>query len=782
MKRKILSFMLVATLLISAFATVPATVKAEGTSATNPTTKESGAISPHQATNYDWHFDSSNNYKLNDVVLFPGDTVTFHPQATWDEIRVAVKNKQENRNTTPLGYTMGVYIEEGEGDDKAIIRETGEKSGPFEILDSVTYNCVFEGDGIAVQDASFPAAKKVKVIGERPVVLNVSGTYIKNVPFKYHVNTIGYDGSIDCTFYQYQLEYYELMPSVDVVYDWVDDQGQIIDPDDVIYESYGDVENPTVIYAEDAMAKTTFPINVPVIEGYNYTTRLNQTSKEKRPETSPVFYVSEDYSKNAVVTGFNKAGDYGKTYGSNTDVVGIQINYKPGYTVTLDANGGTIEGYESKIYEIKNSKATSSIWTDEEALTACVPIREGGYHFVAWCADEDLEKPVKKVEDLQVGGNYPNYANDLYAKWSHDTSLTGKNQEVVYTGKPVDGAAFFDAHENKNEIDVTYYKDEACTEEIDAGKVVNVGTYYAVASVDVYTDDDLVDWLEATSDVIKIDVKKADSTISIKDKTVTYTDTAVTIDPATVTGSAGAVTYTYYSDKDCKTTIDRASLAGLEDAGTYYVVASVAGDANYNGATSEPATLTIAKDKSTVTLEDKTVTYNGESIAIDAAKTTGSNGKITYQYYTDEACTKSVDATQVKNAGTYYVTASIAANVNYEAAKSKAAKLVIQKANQSVTIKQTKKTISLKKKKKLSAKKTFTIGTTVIGEGNLEFAKVSVTKKYKKYVSLSKKGLVTIKKKAPKGKIYLKVAVIVKDTDNYSKSEKVTKTIKITLK
>ena len=81
----------------------------------------------------------------------------------------------------------------------------------------------------------------------------------------------------------------------------------------------------------------------------------------------------------------------------------------------------------------------------------------------------------------------------------------------------------------------------------------------------------------------------SESSILLSDKTAAYTGEGIEIDPATVTGSTGTVVYTYYSDENCTKQLDSAPV----EAGTYYVIASVAEDENYYGASSEPAKLII---------------------------------------------------------------------------------------------------------------------------------------------------------------------------------------------
>lgn len=82
------------------------------------------------------------------------------------------------------------------------------------------------------------------------------------------------------------------------------------------------------------------------------------------------------------------------------------------------------------------------------------------------------------------------------------------------------------------------------------------------------------------------------------------------------------------------------------------------------------------REPSTISLEDQSTTYTGEKLAYTGTITkTGSTGKVTLFYYTDKDCTQ--PAQSVKNAGTYYVKATVAADSNYNEATSAAAKFTI---------------------------------------------------------------------------------------------------------
>lgn len=184
------------------------------------------------------------------------------------------------------------------------------------------------------------------------------------------------------------------------------------------------------------------------------------------------------------------------------------------------------------------------------------------------------------------------------------------------------------------------------------------------------------------------------TTVTLKNKAVTYNKKAVEIGKAAVTGSTGNVTYTYYTNAACtkKTTKKNSGATGKgkapKYAGTYYVVASVAADSNYPSAVSSAAKLTIKKAASKVTLKKLTAKYTGKAVSIKKATVKGSTGKVTYTYYKDKKCTtkttkKNAGAKKKgaapKKAGIYYVKATVKTDKNYKAASSKAVKLVIKK-------------------------------------------------------------------------------------------------------
>jgi hypothetical protein len=121
-------------------------------------------------------------------------------------------------------------------------------------------------------------------------------------------------------------------------------------------------------------------------------------------------------------------------------------------------------------------------------------------------------------------------------------------------------------------------------------------------------------------DVIKKEIIKKESTISLLSKTVTYSGKVNMIHAASVKGSSGNVTYTYYTNKNCtsKTTKSKngASVTGGApvNAGIYYVKATVASDEYYESATSKAVKLIIKQESPTISVKTTTKTYKESSL------------------------------------------------------------------------------------------------------------------------------------------------------------------------
>lgn len=174
-------------------------------------------------------------------------------------------------------------------------------------------------------------------------------------------------------------------------------------------------------------------------------------------------------------------------------------------------------------------------------------------------------------------------------------------------------------------------------------------------------------------------------------------------------------------------------------ASTKYYTASI--DLNVT-ASGKDGELQVTK----ITLKNKYAIYTGKAIKIDKANITGSKGKVTYTYYSDAKCRKKLKG-YPKKIGTYYVRATVAATKTHESATSNIAKLVIQKKNPVTVRVQSKRYKGRGSKCSLSKTRTFQIGVKK-AKGKVSYSR---SKNCGKYITVTKKGKVTVKKGTPKG-------------------------------
>lgn len=163
----------------------------------------------------------------------------------------------------------------------------------------------------------------------------------------------------------------------------------------------------------------------------------------------------------------------------------------------------------------------------------------------------------------------------------------------------------------------------------------------------------------------------------------------------------------------------------------------------------------------------KSLTYNG--------KTQNLNKKVTIKVKTKygnvtlrEGKDYKLVYTKAKYAGTYKVTVvGINSYKNFKLTKT----YKINKANNKITVRATKKTVKYSKKKATS------VTVKASGQGKKRYSTALTSKKLRKYISVNSKGKVTLKKGAKKGTY--KVTVKYYGNRNYKAG---TKTILIKVK
>jgi len=185
-------------------------------------------------------------------------------------------------------------------------------------------------------------------------------------------------------------------------------------------------------------------------------------------------------------------------------------------------------------------------------------------------------------------------------------------------------------------------------------------------------------------------IGKANSTIVAKGVN-TYIYNASSQGPAssTVTGSAGSVTYSYSGTGE---TMYTASAIAPVNVGTYQLIATVAADANYNGASSAAYTFTISnptatKGSSTITPSGiTTYIYYGLTQGPSGSTVTGAKGVVIYTYSGTGATIYASSTTPPINPGTYQVIATVAGDANYDGAESTAFPFIIIPAASTIKV------------------------------------------------------------------------------------------------
>ena len=151
---------------------------------------------------------------------------------------------------------------------------------------------------------------------------------------------------------------------------------------------------------------------------------------------------------------------------------------------------------------------------------------------------------------------------------------------------------------------------------------------------------------------------QAASTVAIHDDLNKVYDGVAVSNPTNVatTGSGGLITFEWY-------TFDGQKLDGAPiDVGTYKVKAILAADINYIGAEVEKE-FTISQATTTIIINDQLdKVYDGKPVSNPQISVVGSNGPITFEWYTSDG--RKLDGAPV-DVGTYKVKAILAADINY---------------------------------------------------------------------------------------------------------------------
>ena len=209
-------------------------------------------------------------------------------------------------------------------------------------------------------------------------------------------------------------------------------------------------------------------------------------------------------------------------------------------------------------------------------------------------------------------------------------------------------------------------------------KATAAGTYTAKATPDANHR-----WPDGTTGAKALTWKvgKAASSVKLAAQTRTYTGKALAYTGKVArSGSAGKVTYRYFSDAKCTKAV---KAANVKAAKTYYVRATLAADANHKAATSAAAKLVVAKARNpiaatAVTRTAKLATVKKRAVTVARPMSVSkARGKVTYAKVAKGSAkcltvNKSTGKVAVKRGtkkGTYKIKIKVTAagNANYKA-------------------------------------------------------------------------------------------------------------------
>jgi len=121
-------------------------------------------------------------------------------------------------------------------------------------------------------------------------------------------------------------------------------------------------------------------------------------------------------------------------------------------------------------------------------------------------------------------------------------------------------------------------------------------------------------------------------------------------------------------------------------AGSHPITATFSGATGFNGSTASSKTQTVNPATPVVTVTGPTsFTYNTSAQGPNTATTGGSTGAVTYSYVGTGGTGYPASSSQPTGVGTYTVTATVAADINYTSASSGATPFTIAKATPVIT-------------------------------------------------------------------------------------------------
>ncbi len=320
--------------------------------------------------------DDWGNYLIRNEIFFKGDTIKIIP----DE-----EPTPESVGKNGATIWAGIYFGTGDSD-------ITEKY--FKVNERATYTQYLDGEGEYLDTPVVHTIPNVytslTVISDTPVIATThSGAYSK---FEQVVNPKT-GGSIS---YRVQYNWPE-------VFEYEKNISYELD-DGVVYDDDGEEKNPDVCYYTYENYDITLT-QKPVKEGFHFDKWVSGNST----------YIKETDTENTFTIDTPNAKGVGGSRWDGDGVIVFVAQYKfdrETYTLKFDANGGIINGYDTRVYEINGDTAEDFVLSDYE------PVLEGKY-FAGWYADEEFTQKILTAADMGYEpSNAAGCAKTVYAKWN----------------------------------------------------------------------------------------------------------------------------------------------------------------------------------------------------------------------------------------------------------------------------------------------------------------------------------------------------------------------------
>lgn len=350
-----------------------------------------------------------------------------------------------------------------------------------------------------------------------------------------------------------------------------------------------------------------------------------------------------------------------------------------------------VSSYENEYYFINVPGYNSEGHYVERKLTVNVGKANSTIEFIPLSLDKKYDGNTVNNPDVQKTGSIKDVTFTWYQKDGEDwkglssAPVEAGNYKVVvsveaddnYNGASAELEFAISKTENKwtdkLSIDNWTYGDEA-KKPIATSKYGTVTFTYSDSIDGTYTDTVPTDagtyYVKATvagnenytglESIKSFEIKKADSSITITTSSLdkVYDGNAVNNPDVEKSGSTKEVIFTWYQEDENGW---KELSAAPVDAGNYKVIASVEADDNYNGASAElEFVISQTANEWTDELSIKGWTYGDKAYAPTAKS---KYGTVTFTYSDTKEGTYA--DTVPKNAGTYYVKATVDGNENY---------------------------------------------------------------------------------------------------------------------